>query len=141
MSDIGQFLIQLLLWLLSFGASITSSHVSVLVWSIIKFKNKEQKNFDLLLQRLFICWCFRKGKTEYNSVNFLSNVVTPMFLIAQSNITYSFLSYISTSHWNNTQVLAHSFCQQVPRLSNRCTFAFRHPNVWEHCTSYWVRAE
>ena len=84
---------------------------------------------------------FQNGKTEYNYVDFLTNIVTTLFLIAQSNLTYSFLSYISTSNWNNAQVLARFFSQQLPGLSNWCMFAFGHPTVWEICTRYWVRSE
>ena len=56
-------------------------------------RNQEQTKFDLLLQRLFLFLISPpNGKTEYNYVNVLSNIVTLLFLIAQSNLTYSFFS-------------------------------------------------
>ena len=52
------------------------------------FKNREQTNFDLVLQRLILCWFFQNGKTEYNYVDVLSTIATTLFLIAQSKLTY-----------------------------------------------------
>ena len=55
------------------------------------FKNQEQTNFDLLLKR-FLCRGFQNGNNEHNYVNVLSNIVMPLFLIAQPNRTYYFFS-------------------------------------------------
>ena len=50
---------------------------------------QEQTNFDLVLQLLFLFF-FKNGKTEYNYDNVLSIIITPLFLIAQSNLTCYF---------------------------------------------------
>ena len=52
------------------------------------FKNQEQTKFDLLLQRFSLSVFFQNGKTEYNYVYVLRNIIMPLFLIAQSNLTY-----------------------------------------------------
>ena len=65
--------------------------------------NKYSNQVYLIILRInnkqtFICHCnayfsvvfSQNGKNEYNFVNILSNIATPLFLIAQSNLTYPF---------------------------------------------------
>ena len=58
----------------------------------LNFKNQEQTNLDLLLQHLFICFSFQNGNTEYKYGNVLPNSFMPLFVIAQSNLTYYLFS-------------------------------------------------
>ena len=79
------------------------------------------------------------GKTEYNYVYVLSNIFMQLFLIAKSNVSNSFFSWISTRYWNNTRVNSHFFLQQIPGLSNKCTFAMANGLVGRFISCYWVR--
>ena len=86
------------------------------------FKNQEQTNFDLLLQRFSLSSPPQNSKIEYSYVYVLPNIFMPLFLVALSNLTYYFLYLISTSHRKNAWVSARFFSQQVTGLRNRCTF-------------------
>ena len=95
------------------------------------FKNQEQNNLIFIATLISLLVFFQNGKTEYNYVNVLSNIVMPLFLIEQSNLTHSLFFQIFTSHWNNARVLARFYLQQVPGLINWRKFGFSHPTVWE----------
>ena len=105
------------------------------------FKNQEQTNFDLLLQRFFLLVFFQNGKTKYNYVYVLPNIFMKLFLIAQSNLTYSLLSKISTSHRNNARVSECFFSKKVPGLSNQCKFELANVLAGRFISRYWVRYE
>ena len=64
----------------------------------------------------------------------MSIIATPLFLIAKSNIKYPFFpkyqQVIGTNREVYERVLALFFLQQLPGLSNRCTFAFDQPTGW-----------
>ena len=65
----------------------------------------------------------------------LSIISTPLFLIAQSKITYPSPPKSKQVIGTNREVyqifLALLFLQQVTSLSNRCTFAFGQPSGWD----------
>ena len=142
MCYIGQFLIDTVIIVISFVwgqhrvfvIAIVMCECDILIYH--KFKNQEQQNLIWYCNAYFFVGFSGNSNTEYNYVNVLSNIFTPLFLIAQLNLTYSFFSYIPKNHWNNARVLARLFSQQVPILRNRCTFSFGHLTGWELCTHY-----
>ena len=103
-------------------------------WISNNVNNQEQTNLDLLLKRLIFCCFFRNGKTEYNYVNVLSIIATPLLLIARSKLTYNFFLNLNKSleqtEKNTKGFYNYYFCNMCPGLSNWCTFEFGQPTGW-----------
>ena len=89
------------------------------------FKNQEQKLRFGIEKFYFLWFIFQNDKTEYNYFNFISIIATPLFLIAQSNITYHFFLKLNNSLKQTDKykkwIQHYSFICKCPGLSNGCT--------------------
>ena len=114
---------------------------------ILDFSEKSLIDLRIKNKHALICYCnayfsfspSQNGKTEYNYVNVLPSIFMPLFLIAESNLTYYLFSLILTSHCNSTRVSEHFFSQHVPSLSKQCTFSLDNGLDGRFIYRYWVR--